>query len=156
MRALVTRLSEMFSCHENTEQWKCLSFNDQPYGAVLKMGLPRPLLSFIFGLFKQTSLKLFQQIYVKKCPSSIRCWDSNLQPLEHESPPITTRPGLPPYGAVFVAQLVEQLHLRFKSSHWHFLFSVSVNCIEKTKIQRYHYMQKDHSFLQSVHSHSFH
>ena len=86
------------------------------------MSLPRPLLSFIFGLFKQTSLKLFQQIYVKKCPSSIRCWDSNLQPLEHESPPITTRPGLPPYGAVFVAQLVEQLHLWFKSSHWHFIF----------------------------------
>ena len=26
----------------------------------------------------------------------MRCWDSNPQPLEHESPPITTRPGLPP------------------------------------------------------------
>ena len=29
-------------------------------------------------------------------PSSIRCWDSNPQPLEHGSPTITTRPGLPP------------------------------------------------------------
>ena len=28
--------------------------------------------------------------------SSIRCWDLNPQPSEHESPPITTRPGLPP------------------------------------------------------------
>ena len=28
------------------------------------------------------------------CPSSIRSWDSNSRPLEHESPPITTRPGL--------------------------------------------------------------
>ena len=30
------------------------------------------------------------------CPSSIRHWDSNPRPLERESPPITTRPGLPP------------------------------------------------------------
>ena len=35
--------------------------------------------------------------YVKNCPSSILCRDSNSRPLEHESPPITTRPGLPPY-----------------------------------------------------------
>ena len=28
----------------------------------------------------------------EKCPSIIRCQDSNSQPLEHESPPITTRP----------------------------------------------------------------
>ena len=32
------------------------------------------------------------------CPSSIQCRNSNLKPLEHESPPITTRPGLPPNG----------------------------------------------------------
>ena len=37
------------------------------------MGKPQPLLSFIFGLFKQTSLQLLPQIYVKKCPSCIRC-----------------------------------------------------------------------------------
>ena len=29
------------------------------------MGKPQPLLSFIFGLFKQTSLQLLQKIYVK-------------------------------------------------------------------------------------------
>ena len=34
--------------------------------------------------------------YVKKCPSSIRCRYSNLQPLKHESSPITTRPGTDP------------------------------------------------------------
>ena len=33
---------------------------------------------------------------MKKCQSSILCWDLNSQPLEHEFPPITTRPGLPP------------------------------------------------------------
>ena len=48
---------------------------------------------FIFGLFKQTSLQYLQQIYVKKCPSSIWCQDSNPQPLERESLPITTIPS---------------------------------------------------------------
>ena len=33
---------------------------------------------------------------VKKCPSSLRCWDLNPQPLERESLPITTIPGLEP------------------------------------------------------------
>ena len=56
----------------------------------------RPLLFFIFGLFKQTSLQYLQQIYVKKCPSSIRWRDSNPQPSDCESLPITTRPGLLP------------------------------------------------------------
>ena len=55
------------------------------------MGQTRPLLSFIFGLFKQTSLQFLAQIYVKKIPSSMWCQDST-HPLEHESPPITTRP----------------------------------------------------------------
>ena len=32
----------------------------------------------------------------EKCPSTIWCWDSNPRPSEYESPPITTRPGLPP------------------------------------------------------------
>ena len=58
------------------------------------MGLP--CLFFVhFRLFKQT-LQFLQQINGKKCPSSIRCWDSNPRPSEHESPPITTRPGFPP------------------------------------------------------------
>ena len=56
------------------------------------MGQPRPLFCLFFGLFKQT-LQFSQQIYVKKCPSSIRCWDLNPRPLECETPPITTRPG---------------------------------------------------------------
>ena len=56
-----------------------------------------PGLFFIyFCLFKQTSLQFLQQINVKMCPSSIQCWDSIPRPLEHESPPITTRPGLLP------------------------------------------------------------
>ena len=52
----------------------------------------------LFHLFSSfaTTVQFLQQINVKKCSSSIQCWDSNPLPLEHESPPITTRPGLPP------------------------------------------------------------
>ena len=62
---------------------------------VLKVCLKKwanPGLFFIyFRLFKHT-LQFLQQINVKKCPSSIRYWDSNPWPFGHESPPITTRP----------------------------------------------------------------
>ena len=37
---------------------------------------------------------------MKKCPSSIQCRESNSLPLDHESPPTTTRPGLPPYSVI--------------------------------------------------------
>ena len=40
------------------------------------------------------------------CPSSIRCQDLNPQPLERESPPITTRPGLTPKYAEFKNKIV--------------------------------------------------
>ena len=50
--------------------------------------------SFIF-VFSNTNLTT--NTYLKKCPW---CWDSNSQPLELESPPITTRPGLPPHKFV--------------------------------------------------------
>ena len=57
------------------------------------MGQPRPL--FIHFRPFQHTLQFLQQINVNKCPSGIRCQDSNSRPLEHESPPITTGPGLP-------------------------------------------------------------
>ena len=57
------------------------------------MGHTRPLFRLFLVSFKQT-IQILQQIIVKKCPFSIWCWDSNSQPLEHETPPITTRPGL--------------------------------------------------------------
>ena len=57
---------------------------------------PSPASFCFLRLFKQ-ALQFLQQINVKKCQSSIGCWDSNPQPLEHDSSPITTRPGLPPF-----------------------------------------------------------
>ena len=57
--------------------------------------MDHPGLFFVyFRLFKQT-IQFLQQINVKKCPSSVQSWDSNPRPLEDESPPIITRPGLP-------------------------------------------------------------
>ena len=53
------------------------------------------LYSIYFRLFIET-IQILQQINVKKCPSSIQCWDSNSQPSDFESPPLTTKPGLPP------------------------------------------------------------
>ena len=48
---------------------------------------------------KKHYFQFLQQIYVKKCPSSIRSRDLNPQPLEHEPLPLTTRaPALTYYN----------------------------------------------------------
>ena len=60
------------------------------------MGQPRPLYH-IFLSFQTHITNFTTNRYVKKCPSSIWCQDSNSRHLEDESPLITTRPGLPPY-----------------------------------------------------------
>ena len=65
-----------------------------------KMGQPGLFFHF-FGLFRQI-LQFLWQIYVKKCPSNIQCQDSNQWPSKHESPPTTTRPGLPPNLKLFI------------------------------------------------------
>ena len=57
----------------------------------LKMGLFHLFLSF-----QHTHYKFYNKYICEKCPSGIQCQDSNTRLLEHESPPITTRPGLPP------------------------------------------------------------
>ena len=44
-----------------------------------------------FRLFSsfQTNIAIFTAYKCEKCPSSIRHWDSNPPPLEHETPPLT-------------------------------------------------------------------
>ena len=67
----------------------------------LKKIMGQPGLFFIyFRLFKHTP-QFFTTNKCENCPSSIWCWDSNSRSLEHESPPITTRPGLPPLFPTF-------------------------------------------------------
>ena len=93
----------------------CASHGEIESIICLIMGQPWPLLSFIFGLFKRTSLQVLQKIYVKKCPSSIQCRDSNPQPSERESPPITTRPGLP-FGYCTIPKTVAEFFSVFWGS----------------------------------------
>ena len=52
--------------------------------------------SFIiyFRSFQSNIISIFTTNICEKCPSSTWCQDSNPWRLEHESPPITTRPGL--------------------------------------------------------------
>ena len=60
------------------EQFLKIQYHTYSANLFFKKGPTRPLL-FLFGLFKQT-LQFLQQLYVKKCPSSIRCRDSNPRP----------------------------------------------------------------------------
>ena len=64
------------------------------------MGQPRPQFVY-FRSFSNKHYKFLQQIDVKKCPFSIWYRDSNPRPLEHESLPITTRPGSRPILLLF-------------------------------------------------------
>ena len=95
----------------------------------LKMNKPRPLLSFIFGLFKQTVPQFYNKYHVKKCPFSIQCQDLNPWLLEHESPPITTRPGLPPIKFDIFATIDVELRLTIfnKGPNWYLAFSSPVS-----------------------------
>ena len=58
------------------------------------MGQARSLLLFIFGLFKQNWH--FYRKYMWKNVHPV--YGFELTTFEHESPPITTRPGLPPFN----------------------------------------------------------
>ena len=97
------------------------------------MGQPRPLFR-LFSVFSNKHYTFLQQIYVKKIPSSIWCRDSNPRPLEHVSPPITTRPGLPPKRM--------ELFTQIKRSHWLVTYITSpfnskLGCFLKMKLIDY-------------------
>ena len=88
------------------------------------MGKPRSL----FHLFSVVSNKQYN-FYNKFmwCPSGVGCLDLNPRPVKHESSPITTRPGLPPYSKVCLWQCRRNLK-GAKMSYstvclWHWLLS---------------------------------
>ena len=64
------------------------------------------IIGLFFCLFSsfQTNITILMTNKCEKCPSSIWCLDLNSQPLEHKSPPITTRPGLPPSNCLLHAK----------------------------------------------------
>ena len=72
---------------------------------VLKNG---PTLGLFFVYFRsfQTNNAIFTTNQCKKCPSTIPRWDSNQHHLEHESSPLTTRPGLPPFFQSMIAMFL--------------------------------------------------
>ena len=74
-----------FTIHKSKD--RCL------YSLNFALNVPRPLFVYFLFIYKQT-LHFLQPIKVKKCPSSLQCLDSNPQPSEYESTPLTTRPGL--------------------------------------------------------------
>ena len=68
----------------------------------LKMGQPQPFFVYFWSFQSNNTILTTNQFEKMSCPSSIRCQDSNPQHLEHQSSPITTRPGLLPNLAYLV------------------------------------------------------
>ena len=66
------------------------------------MGQPQPLFH-LFSSF-QANITIFTTTECGNCPFNNQWRDSNPHPLEHESPPITTRPGLLPNIYFFIDQ----------------------------------------------------
>ena len=75
------------------------------------MAHPRAL--FIYFRSFQTNSTIFT--------TSILCWDSNPQPSERESLPITTRPGLPPKAHLLHVDIDARFERRFHQIHLAFL-----------------------------------
>ena len=68
-----------------------------------------PGLFFNLCLLFQTNITILTTNIWEKCPTSIWCQDLNPQPPGHETPPITTGPGLSPYINTFSLYLIVTL-----------------------------------------------
>ena len=80
--------------------------------------------SVYFLSFRKSGHAVLQQMNVKNEPSNIRFWDSNSQPLMHESSPITNRPL---DSRTTVARLYYKMLLRADDSIVPFQFSTGAN-----------------------------
>ena len=82
-----------------------LSFSLSLFLSLNKNGQTPASFSFIFGLFKQNF-----DFYIKSMwKMSIRYMALGFEPHEHESYPLTTRPGLPPPFSIFSMFLSQNL-----------------------------------------------
>ena len=66
---------------------------------------PTPASFLFIFVFSNKHYKFYNKYECEKCPSSIRHRDSNSQPSDYESPPLTTKPGLPPLPQGFRVSL---------------------------------------------------
>ena len=98
----------------------------------LKNG-PTPASFLFIFYFSNKHYNFFTNFFVKKCKNNIPCRDSNPWPLGHESPPITTRPGLPHYLKILMAILltkVAQISCSFLGYH-HFYVNTALATFEQ-------------------------
>ena len=86
------------------------------YSYFFKNGPSPASFLFILGHFQTNINTILQKINVKKCPHSIQHWDLNTRPSERESPPTTTRPGLPLSGLFTFAMLANRVNVVFRST----------------------------------------
>ena len=78
---------------ERKEMWKTNWLKDTSEGG--RVIDPPASFSFIFVLSNNIYVQFLQQMTFEKMSIQYMNWDSNTWSLEHESPPITTKPGIP-------------------------------------------------------------
>ena len=87
-----TMIGRRRKCRSTPKWQKQLDLRLKSWQFFLKNG-PTPPLFCLFSSF-QANITILTTNKCEKCSSSIRCWDSNPQPLKHESPPMTRAPAL--------------------------------------------------------------
>ena len=83
----------------------------------LKMGHPQPLFC-LFSSIQINIFTIFTTNICEKCPSSIHCWDLNSPLSVHDSPQMTTRPGLPPICFSILCSFRHQIEQTFEISYF--------------------------------------
>ena len=80
----------------------------------------------LFSVFSIKQYNFYNNI-CEKSPSSVRYRDSNPRPLEHESPTITARPGLPPKITYFLHTIKKRITFcdKFDKISCYFLLQLS-------------------------------
>ena len=91
----------------------------------LFMSQRRPLLSFLLIFSNKHHYKFYNKLMWK----NVRCWNSNPRPSEHESPPITTRPGFPPLLLFFFFFFFKNGHPRPLFRLFSVFFQTNINTI---------------------------
>ena len=109
--SLIWQLSYIDSCHFYNITTSLISDLNSSFCNILNWKTFYKWALASFGYFQTNIITIFSTSICKKCPSSIQCQDLNSKSLEHKSPPITTRPVLPPN---FFALLIQIPKFKFR------------------------------------------